>query len=288
MRSRGLVVVLALILATLATAGVFLYSKGVKENAVEGGDLRDVVVSSVDIPANSDLNQFIRDDQFKVIQVPSDTLIEDPVTQISQLQNQRNSVYIFTNEQIPVARIRGGQVPGGLLSIPEGYQAITVAMDAPRAISGALTGGDDVTIYATFSDISLAAVSEKSLKKAIKEASKPQTATSATTTNGSQQAGQVDLPTFDATVTLVPTVEVLRVIHPTSNGGTVGSETQNPNNSATTTLQVILALKPEDAQKLVFSMEEGKTYLSLLPPDQDGVQLDPVSAAQILLPEGTK
>src|SRR4051794_30749342 len=226
MRSRGLVVMLALILATLATAGVFLYSRGVKENAVEGGDLRDVVVSAVDIPANSDLNAFIRDDQFKVIQVPEDTLVDDPVTQVSQLQNQRNSVYIFSNEQIPVARIRGGQIPGGLLSIPEGYQAITVAMDAPRAISGALTGGDDVTIYATFEDISLAAVSEKSLKKAIKEASKPEsTQSTATATNGTQANGAVDLPTFDATVTLVPTVEVLRVIHPSNNGGSVGSET---------------------------------------------------------------
>ena len=284
MRSRGLVVVLALILATLATAGVFLYSRGVKENAVEGGDLRDVVVSAVDIPANSDLNAFIRDGELKVVQVPEDTLIDDPVTQISQLQNQRNSVYIFSNEQIPVARIRGGQIPGGLLSIPEGYQAITVAMDAPRAISGALTGGDDVTIYSTFEDISLAAVSEKSLKKAIKAASKPQQPADSTT--ATEQNGAVDLPTFDATVTLVPTVEVLRVIHPTNNGGSVGSETQgDSNNDATTTLQVILAMKPEDAQKFVFSLEEGKTYLSLLPPDQEGEDLDPLTVAQILLPE---
>ena len=285
MRSRGLVVVLALILATLATAGVFLYSRGVKENAVEGGDLRDVVVSAVDIPANSDLNEFIRDGEFTVVQVPEDTLIDDPVTQISQLQNQRNSVYIFSNEQIPVARIRGGQIPGGLLSIPEGYQAITVAMDAPRAISGALTGGDDVTIYATFEDISLAAVSEKSLKEAIKAASKPQP-TESTTANGTQQNGAVDLPTFDATVALVPTVEVLRVIHPSNNGGSVGSETQgDSNNSATTTLQVILAMTPEDAQKFVFALEEGKTYMSLLPPDQEGEDLDPLTVAQILLPE---
>ena len=285
MRSRGLVVVLALILATLATAGVFLYSKGVKENAVEGGDLRDVVVSTVDIPANSDLNQFLRDDQFKVIQVPEDTLIEDPVTQVSQLQNQRNSVYIFANEQIPVARIRGGQVPGGLLSIPEGYQAITVAMDAPRAISGALTGGDDVTVYATFDDITLTAFTPKSLKKAIKAASKPQSQNASSTSTDTQTGGN-DLPTFDATVTLVPTVEVLRVIHPTSNGGSIGDETQgDSNNSATTTLQVILAMKPEDAQRFVFAMEEGKTYLSLLPPDQDGVDLDPLTVAQILLPD---
>jgi len=286
MRSRGLVVVLALILATLATAGVFLYSRGVKENAIEGGDLRDVVVATVDVPANSELNEFIRENQFKVIQVPEDTLIEDPVTQISQLQNQRNSVYIFANEQIPVARIRGGEVPGGILSIPDGLQAITVAMDAPRAISGALTGGDDVTIYATFEDITLTAFTEKSLKKAIKAASKPQQPTTATNGTEGQQNGQVDLPTFDATVTLVPTVQVLRVIHPTTEGGAVGQETENPDNSASTTLQVILAMTPEDAQKFVYSMELGTTYLSLLPPDQEGVEFDPTTVAEILLPEG--
>ena len=289
MRSRGLVVVLALILATLATAGVFLYSRGVKENAIEGGDLRDVVVATVDIPANSELNDFIREDQFTVIQVPEDTLIEDPVTEISQLQNQRNSVYIFSNEQIPVARVRGGVIPGGQLSIPEGLQAITVAMDAPRAISGALTGGDDVTIYATFEDITLTAFTEKSLKKAIKAASKPQQPTSTTTSGGAaEQNGQVDLPTFDATVTLVPTVQVLRVIHPTDSGGAVGEETDNPDNSASSTLQVILAMTPEDAQKFVFSAELGTTYLSLLPPDQEGVEFDPTTVAQILLPEGAR
>ena len=62
MRSRGLVVMLALVLATLATAGVFLYSRGVKEDARQGGDLATIVVSKVDIAANTDLNDLIRDE----------------------------------------------------------------------------------------------------------------------------------------------------------------------------------------------------------------------------------
>ncbi len=284
MRSRGLVVVLALIVATLATAGVFLYSKGVRENAVEGGDLRSVVVATVDIPSNTDLNEYIRDGQFVTIDVSEDALIDNPVTQISQLQNQRNSVFIFANEQIPIARIRGNQVPGGLLSIPEGHQALTVALEAPRAISGALTGGDNVTIYATFDDITLTALTEKSLKKAIKAASRPQESAAAGTEGNQDQQGQVDLPTFDATVALVPQVEVLRVIRPTSGDGVVGD--QQEQDSSTTSLQVILALTPEDAQKFVFSAEQGDLYMSLLPPDEDGTELDPLTVAEILLPEG--
>ncbi|HYF12353.1 MAG TPA: RcpC/CpaB family pilus assembly protein [Actinomycetota bacterium] len=280
MRSRGLVVVLALILATLATAGVFLYSRGVRENALEGGDLRSVVVATVDIPANTDLNEFIRDGQFVTIEVPQDAAIDDPVTQISQLQNQRNSVFIFANEQIPIGRIRGGQVPGGLLSIPEGYQAITVALEAPRAISGSLTGGDNISIYATFQDITLTAIDERSLRRAVKDASRP---SDQNTTENTGTQGEVAVPTFDATVTLVPQAEVLRVIRPSSGGGIAGEQT-NSDDSSNTTLQIILALTPEDAQKFVFAAEQGTLYTSLLPPDEEGVEQEPLTVAEIILP----
>ena len=68
-KGRALVVVLALILATLATAGVFLYARGVEEDAKAGGTMVSVVVSEVDIPPRTDLNLLIKDDLFRVIQV---------------------------------------------------------------------------------------------------------------------------------------------------------------------------------------------------------------------------
>jgi len=77
MRSRGIVVVLALILATLATAGVFLYSRGVKQDALEGGEVVQVIVAKVDIPANSDLSALIAQEQFALQELPADAVIED-------------------------------------------------------------------------------------------------------------------------------------------------------------------------------------------------------------------
>jgi hypothetical protein len=88
------------------------------------------------------------------------------------------------------------------------------------------------------------------------------------------------------TVVLVPDVEVLRVIRPTSSSGISGEQSQNQ--SSTAELQVILALSPEDAQKFVYANEEGKVYLSLLPPDQQGSELDPLTVGQILLPDKAK
>jgi pilus assembly protein CpaB len=245
--------VLALILATLATVGIFLYSQGVKEDARTGGDLVTVVVSKVDVPANTELNTLIREGRFTTRDVPREAVIDDPITQISELQNRRNSVFIFAGEQIPVARVQGGDVPGGVLSIPEGHQAMTVALDAPRAISGVLAGGDNITIYATFDEIQG------------RDTEQP---------TGTQPALQ-----GAATVVLVPQVEVLRVVRPFA---AVSGEASD--DSLTGTLQVILAFEAGEAQRFVFALERGSVYLSLLPPDADGVQLDPLTVAEVITP----
>ncbi len=264
MRSRGLVVVLALVLATLATVGVFLYASGVKEDAESGGSLRAVIVSKVDIPANSDLNQYISDDQFETRMFPEDTIIEGVVTEISQLRNRRSNVFILAGEQIPVSRVQGGKVEGGVLSIPEGHQAITVSLEAPRAVGAALAGGDNVTVLATFTAVTLEEKGKKNQQQ--------------TTATGQQQTEPVA-----ATVVLVPQVEVLRVSVPqtTAVGGQETADT-------TGDISVTLAFLPVEAQRFVFALEQGTVYLSLLPPDAEGVELEPVTVDAIVNPPTAK
>jgi Flp pilus assembly protein CpaB len=263
MKSRGLVVVLALILATVATAGVFLYARGVKEDARTGGSLVEVVVASDDIPANTDLNSVISQGGFVIREIPQDALVEGAITEISQLRNRRNSVFIVAGEQIPISRVQGGKVEGGVLSIPEGHQAITVSLDSPRAVGAAIAGGDSVTVLATFSDVVIAQ------KKKAQQ----------TTTTGQPAS----TPTA-ATVVLVPQVEVLRVFVPTTTGVTGGE------GSADTTgnIAVTLAFLPEEAQKFVFALEQGTVYLSLLPPDAEGVELAPLTVDSIVNPPKAK
>jgi pilus assembly protein CpaB len=285
MRSRGLVVVLALILATLATVGVFLYSRGVKQDALEGGDVVEVVVSKVDIPANSDLNAYIEDEQFALQQLPADAVVEDAVTEVQQLQGRRNSVFILAGEQIPLSRVAGGEVPGGVIGIPEGHQAITVALNAPRAVAGALAGGDNVTIYGTFEDVELTMLAGgrgQTLEKVIQTAVKQQQQL----LSAGQQVQNVEIPKFDATVVLVPEVEVLRVIRESQTSDVPGED--KPAEEVEGAISVTLAFLPEEAQQFVFALEQGEVYLSLLPPDQAGTELDPLTVAQIILPDKQK
>lgn len=246
MKGRGLVVVLALVLATLATAGVFLYARGVKEEAKTGGTLVPVVVSKVDIAANSDLNALIDDKSFKVLEVPKNAVVAGAVTSVDQLRDKRNSVAILAGEQIPLARIGGeATLPGGALGIPEGYEAINVSLDGPRALAGAISAGDHVTIYATFTDFE--------------------------TLTGQQ------VPT--ATAVLVPDVQVLRVYLPLSEGSVPGAQQTQ---QVVGQVSVTLALTPEDSQHFVFAVETGRVWLGLLPPDEKGKPRKPVSYAQVV------
>src|SRR6266540_1509649 len=140
MKGRGLVVFLALILATLATAGVFMYTRGAKQGQGTGTEVQ-VVVSKVDVAARTDMDQLIKDDQFRTIEVPESVVVDGAVTSVDQLAGKSNSVPILAGEQIPVARI-SGNVPGGAVGIPEGMQALNVSLDASRAVAGVLAAGD--------------------------------------------------------------------------------------------------------------------------------------------------
>jgi pilus assembly protein CpaB len=176
MRSRGLVITIAFVLAAIATMVVYLYLLGVQR---EGNDnqMVSVVVSERGIPAGTDFDDLIGQGAFDTRSVPRSALVNGAVLNLSDLRNQESSAAIAAGEQITTARLRGNtQLPGGSLGIPDGYQAVTLPLEAPRLAGGSIERSDHVTIYGTFTHIASAAGN-----------------------------------TPPATVTLVPHVEVLKV-----------------------------------------------------------------------------
>jgi len=64
MKERGLVVVLAFLLAIGATAAVFLYVNGVKHDATSGGTTTQVIVSKQVIPSGTNLDGLVSSGAF--------------------------------------------------------------------------------------------------------------------------------------------------------------------------------------------------------------------------------
>jgi hypothetical protein len=103
-KGRGPVVG-ALILTTLATAGVVV-SLHLVESSPVGDEMVQVVVSKVDIPPRTDLDELIKDGQFKIIGVPEDAVGGCcAVTRIHQLRHMHNSEAILSGELIVWSRI---------------------------------------------------------------------------------------------------------------------------------------------------------------------------------------
>jgi Flp pilus assembly protein CpaB len=249
MRSRGLVVAIAVVLAVAAAAAVILYTQGVKQDAIVGGELKTVIVSSQEIPANEPLSPLVAQDVFKQIRVPQDALVSGAVTDIRQLEDATTTSTILANEQIPISRLSSGPRPNEL-GISEGHIAVAVELEAPQGGTGNVQPGDSISVFATYQNVqAVAGLTRQAINNPA----------------ASDSGRRLDLPDF--TVTLIPTVKVLRIQNPE-----VDTETGQQNDSDS--IRITLDLLPQDAQNLVFAQENGLVWLGLLPPDEEGTQPD--------------
>ena len=247
MRSRGLVVAIAVVLAVAAAAAVVLYTQGVKQDAVKGGDLTTVIVSTQDIRPNEQLQPLLDQGVFKEIQVPRDALVGGAVTDLDKLAGLTSTSTILANEQIPSSRLSNGPRPNEI-GVSPGHVAVSFEFDAPEGGDGHIQPGDNVSVFATYQNVQMITGKVKDLVN---------------NPNAVNVGQKVDLPDF--TVTLVPTVKVLAIRNPEVNAET---GQQNTNDR----IRVTLDLEPQDAQNLVFAQENGLVWVGLLPPGEEGTQ----------------
>ena len=274
MRERGLVVVLAFLLAIGATAGVFLYVQGVRNNA-GAGSLVNVVVAKQDVVAGTDLNPLLDQGAFETKGVPEGNLVQGAVTSLDQLSDHVTAEPIFAGEQIPITRVTG-QAVGGQLGIPKGYEAETLTVSGDQAVAGFVNTGDHLALYATFSNLSGVSVVNGNIR----------------VTKTSVQASNVTTASGGAiTVDLIPDVRVLDVQRPSGATPTTGTSSSSDSSSTTTgsgvnsgtQFLVTLAVKPLDGQRLAYAIDQASSIqVALMPPGQTGAAQKPATVAEVL------
>jgi Flp pilus assembly protein CpaB len=256
MRSRGLVVGIALVLAIVAAAAVILYTNKVKEDAATGGSQVMVVVAQQDIAANTDLNPLLAtgESAFKLEPVPVSVEVAGAVTSLDQLQDQITTGAIVTNEQIPLSRLSGGSTTGvSSIGVTKGNVGLTVKIEGDAGGDGIIHAGDHIVVYANYTDWTVTA--GLNIKPLSQGKPLPQ--------NFSTQT--VSGPTF--TATLVPSATVLRVQNPLPDA----NDMVDPGSPVILTLD----LTPTDAQNVVYAQLNATVYAGLLAPGDAGTQLPP-------------
>jgi pilus assembly protein CpaB len=148
MRGRVAAVLVAVALAAAATAALVAYAGGADRRAIANQQPVLVYVARARIAAGTSGEDAQNRGLIERTALPRRAVAGGAVRSLEQLGGRVAAVDIVPGEQLLAARWVGrGEAPGGrLLAIPEGHQAVSIALDPTRQVSGFVAPGDRVSV----------------------------------------------------------------------------------------------------------------------------------------------
>jgi pilus assembly protein CpaB len=233
MQSRVLAILIAVVLALVATVALVVYVNGADRRVLDGQKPVYVLVAKETIKAGTSGEDAQNGDLIERKVVASASVVLGNVVSLDQLKNRFASVDIVKGEQLLLRRWVGAEDVAGrrLLQIPEDHQALSIALDMERQVAGFVTPGDKVGMVIT----------------------RPR-----------GDAGE-------ETEFLLQNVQVLAVgttalVNTASQGG--GGRVNQGKGSQSLTA-VTLAIRQQYVKFVVHAVEQGSIYLTLMPPNAD-------------------
>jgi pilus assembly protein CpaB len=228
-RSAGLVV--AVVLATVATLALVSYVHGVEARATSGPGTASVFVAKAQIPAGTSAEAAIEHAAIARANVPRSLVATDAITALDEITGRVAAVTIQQGEAILASRfVTAGSAASSGLDIPAGHQAMSVEVNTPPGGGGFVAPGSHVSVLAHL-----------------------------TIAQGSSAGPRVQF--------ILQNIQVLGVGQRTLS--TSQPATPNSQQVATSTDRTLLtlAVTPSDAEKLAFALFEGDIYFTLLGDD---------------------
>ena len=230
MQSRVLAILIAVVLALVATAAMVVYVNGADRRAISGQKPVWILRAKKTIPAGTSSADAENKDMIERVAVPSGSLVQGTVRVLGQLDQRYAEVAIPKGENLLLERWVGAEDVGGrrLLSIPEKHQAVSIGVDLVRQVAGFITPGDRVGVVVTMPRGEGGDLTQYVLR--------------------------------DAQVLAVGATALTRS-SAQANGGRVSQ-----GKGSQTLTAVTLSVADGDVKKVIFAAEKGSIYLTLLPP----------------------
>lgn len=238
MQSRVLAILIAVVLAVVATAALVVYVNGADRRAISGQEPVLVYVAAKTIKAGTRGEDAQNLELITRVPVAKKNVVAGGIVGLTQLQGRFAAVDIVAGEQLLLRRwVNAEEVAGRrLLSIPDDHQALSIELDLTKQVAGFVTPGDKVSMVL-------------SMRRAA--------------AGGGEG---VDRSQF-----LLQNVQVLAVgatalanASAQGGGGRVNQGRASQNLSAVT-----LAIKETDVERVVYAAENGSIYLTLMPPNAE-------------------
>jgi pilus assembly protein CpaB len=151
MDRRRLLLILAVFVAVIGTALVFLYVQGADKRASDKYDNVSVLKATQDIPAGEAYDAALAAGKISSQDVPRSQLNTGYQTSTTALKGKVASVPIFAGQQIISSQFGTSveAVTSSLPGIPKGMIAISVNLTDPDRVAGNIQNGSNVAIFVT-------------------------------------------------------------------------------------------------------------------------------------------
>jgi pilus assembly protein CpaB len=230
---RVAAIVAAMALAAVAAVAIFVYVQGIEERAFEDAELVDVYVALGDIESGVPIGTIEQQGLVGLDRAPRATVPDTAIGSLNELDGLFTNSEILDGEVITTARFSDRSEVAPTLDVPDGFEALAVQVAEPPGVAGYVQPGDQVSVIVT---IDAEAEADEDGE-----------------TIGGDPRSQY----------LLQNVQVLAV-------GSRAVAEQDPDAiAAGQDVLLTLALEPVDAERLVFAIEQGSLWFTLLPDDAE-------------------
>ncbi len=149
MQNRLLAIMVAIVLAVVSAMALVVYANSADRRALSEQAPVPVYVASRKIEQGESIEEAAG--KIRVASLPRKALAENAVRALSQISGRVAAVDILPGEQLLVGRwVSREEVEGqNLLNVQPGFQAVSVQVDATRQVSGFITPGNRINVFAT-------------------------------------------------------------------------------------------------------------------------------------------
>lgn len=226
MNRRTVLLIVAVIIAMLGTALVFLYVRGADQRAEDRFDTVDVLTAVAPIEPGETIEDAATAGKLSLEAVAQDDLLPNAQTSIEAISGSVATTRVYAGEQIISDKFGTEVESTNALSIPKGMMAVSVNLTDTARVAGFVNPGTEVAIFL----------------------------------NGNDDSGPFSR-------LLLEKVQVIAV----GSTSTTQTTTTSPEGTQTTeelpkTLMT-LALRQDDAEKVLYSQSNGELAFGLLTDD---------------------
>ncbi|MBS1196073.1 MAG: cpaB [Actinobacteria bacterium] len=258
---RVIAIVIALLLAGAGTFFLVTYVRGAESRALEGEVVVGVLVAEQPIAAGTPAEDLATRVQLE--QVPAKVAAAGAVDDLADLAGQVAAIALLPGEQLVAGRFLSPEDyqatlgAGPRVEVPEDLLQVTVSLNPERVVGGQLQPGDVVAVFASFDPFALDTVEPTGLDPDEIPVLVPDEGTEEDARTGRQTPNSTRIILLGVLVTNLQAEELPRTVD--EEEAAAGA----PDLAPTGNLLVTLALRPADAERLVFTAEHGSIWLAV-------------------------